>query len=328
MTTPEDPWADLDVAPNGAVSAKRVDEQTPWNIYWARDSDGRRLLLMRYTVPAPQTRLPSLKGLEVQNSPSDHAGPAQLVLRLMDHDLRDVFARLCRDIVEYTSKASAETEAINAMIARTWRWHHLLRGGGSQRLSREEQKGLLAELLVLDSYLIPAVGVFAAIASWRGPSGAPQDFVHLGTGLESKARGTGDTHVKISSEFQLDDARLDAIFIHVTTIDPAPREEPNAYTVTEFVERLRVRVRGDSAAQQRFEGLLSAAGFRDEDDYSAETWRLTERGILKVDDRLPRIVASRLKAGISDVQYQLDLSRCDESLVGPDALMRVLKAQT
>jgi hypothetical protein len=320
----EDPWKGLEAAREGSVNARRIDETTPWDLYWARDSEGRCLLLLNYEVAPPHSRLPALRGLEIEHVESVEDRPHQLVLRLLDGELRDVFVRLCRDVIAYATRAKSESDAVAAMIARTWRWHHLLRGGRGDRLSREEQKGLLGELLVLETYFIATGNVLAGVAAWRGPSGAPQDFVKGGVGLESKASTTGEVRVKISSEFQLDDAQLEDLYIHITTVDPASMDDEDACTLAEMVDRVRRRIRTDVVAEPRFEGLLSAAGFRDEDDYSTERWTMVERSILRVNGRFPRITTAQLSDGVGAVRYELDVSRCTEYMVSRDDLLRVL----
>ena len=65
---------------------------------------------------------------------------------------------------------------MSAALSRTWRWHHLLRGGRGTLLSPEEQKGLLGELFVLERLLLPRMDASSAVTAWRGPLGAPKDF--------------------------------------------------------------------------------------------------------------------------------------------------------
>jgi len=47
---------------------------------------------------------------------------------------------LCRDIVECTARAKSEREAVALTLARTWRWHHLLRGGDTVTAGRPRVK--------------------------------------------------------------------------------------------------------------------------------------------------------------------------------------------
>src|SRR4051812_27026056 len=172
----EDPWLQLAVPDaRNAVSAIRISETARWNFYWGRDSESRCLLILRHQCRAVP-RLPKLKGIDVLTEEGDSEGTDSLMLRLLDSAQRDIFYRLCLDIVEIASSGNSEQEAIALTVARTWRWHHLLRGGSSGLLSAEEQLGLMGELHVLDTYFLRLLSSVAALEAWRGPFGAPKDF--------------------------------------------------------------------------------------------------------------------------------------------------------
>jgi len=324
MTKLENPWAELTQAPRGSVNARRVREDMPWNLYWAKDDLDRRLLLMRFaTHAAPRDRLPRLREIEVAQFPATEGEQAELAIRLLDPALQDVFLRLCVDIIDCVAKAESEPAAVASAVGRTWRWHHLLRGGGTGRLSREEQKGLLGELRVLDTYFLSPLGT-SGITAWRGPSGAAQDFLVGRCAIESKACGTQDSAVRISSEFQLDDKSLEGLFLHVTTVDPA-LPEGEGVSLLEEIQRLRGQLAADGTGAQRFEGLLAATGYRDEDDYSADRWIIKERAIYLIDESFPRLAASRVPVGVERVSYDLVLSACTGALVSPPVLTDRIK---
>jgi hypothetical protein len=322
-----DPWTTL-TRPDSAqsVSARRVDETTRWDFYWATDNDAKLLLILRHApVAAPRNRLPRLKGIEIFEQPPTSKEKPALVLRLLDSSLRDIFYRLCLDIIGSTSPATSESEAIGTAIARTWRWHHLLRGGGGP-LSVEEQIGLLGELSVLERYLFPTVSLHQSIASWLGPLGAPQDFVVGRTGIESKARGGTDTNdVRINSEYQLDDSNLDRLFIHLCVFQSPTQTEADGFSLTDVASRIRTRVESvDNKLVDRYDSLLAAAGFRYEDDYSSSLWIGGERSIYKVVEPFPRLVTRNIPGGTSGVRYTLSLRECGGFLVSPDKLEKAL----
>lgn len=326
-----DPWTTL-ARPESSqsVSARRVDETTRWDFYWATDHDARLLLVLRHNPEStPRNRLPRLKGIEVFEQPPNGKEKPALVLRLLDSSLRDIFYRLCLDIVGSTSPATSETEAIATAIARTWRWHHLLRGGGGGLLSPEEQIGLLGELIVLERYLFPSLSLTQSVASWLGPLGAPQDFVAGRTAIESKARGGTDANeVRINSEYQLDDSNLDRLFLHLCVFESQTRSEADGFSVADVASRIRTRLDGfDKRLVDRYDSLLAAAGFRYEDDYSANLWSGGERSIYKVAEGFPRLVARTIPSGISVVRYNLSLAECGGFLVAPEKLMQALAGE-
>ena len=318
------PWKSLGV-PKGQseITARRVAEGIRWDFYWARDSEGRSLLFMTHDPgSSPRVRLPHLKGIEVFIHSDAKNGRQSFALRLLDPSLRDLFERLCLDIVASTDSAASEPEAVHTALSRTWRWHHLLRGGAAGLLSSEEQKGLIGELLVLERYLLALTSPALAVAAWRGPLGEPVDFVIGRTAIESKARGSSDAAmVHISSEFQLANPQGDALFLHLTVLDSADADDDLGFTVADVALRVRDRLGGgDKVTVERFNALLAAAGFRFEDDYSHARWQGGERSIYRVHDTFPRLTTDTVPAGVSNVAYLLSLAVCGPFLVDPSAL--------
>lgn len=318
MTVFNDPWKDLTPPPAAsAINARRVDENNPWRFFWARAMDGKCLLVLQHTPESsPKKRLPSLKGVELAVADGDGQHGRMLVFRLLESRHRDLFHQLCIDIVAAGASARTEPEAIELAVARTWRWHHLLRGGAGGRLSEEEQKGLIGELLVLERHLLPHLSLADSLAAWRGPLGAPKDFEIGRIGIEAKARrGAATPHVLITSEHQLDGVGCDLLFLHVVDLSRAPEGATEAFTVSDAVHRVGNRMALDNAATERYEALLTATGFRWEDDYSDFQWVEGLSRIYDVADGFPRVTAKEIATGISNVRYSLSLIECERFVV-------------
>ena len=330
--TIDDPWKEL-VAPEttDALSARRVDANMPWSFFWARGADRRHLLLLRHDGEAsPTGRLPRLKGIETTLSEQEADGSRLLALRLLDPAQRDIFHRLCLDIIASTASASSEVEAVAHTLTRTWRWHHLLRGGADGRLSIEEQKGLIGELLVLDELLLPVIPVIDALTAWRGPLGAPKDFEVGRVCIEAKARrGAATPHLAISSEYQLSTEGTDALFLHVAELSQAPADDPNAFCLTDVATRLRNRIASDDgAAADLFESLVIASGFDWSDSYSDFQFVAGPSRIYRVTERFPAITPALLTAAVSHVRYSIALSDCEPFRIGLGAVQLAINGLT
>lgn len=329
-TISDDPWTAL-ASPRHttAVTARRVDAVIKWDFYWALDAERRCMLLLSHSAAAsPVGRLPRLRGVEVSLEVVAAAGKPCLVLKLLEPALRDIFYRLCIDILGSASETVSEAEAVATALARTWRWHHLLRGGISGLLSPEEQKGLIGELLVFERYLLAACPGSQALAAWRGPLGGAKDFVCGRTAVESKARSTsGAASVPISSEYQLDASGLDSLFLHLCVLDAEGPETGGGMTLTDVVRRIRERLtESEASLATRYDALLAAAGYRYEDDYSEMRWVGGERSVYRVRAEFPRITPGSVPAGVAQVEYMLSLTECGEFLVAPSALANALRA--
>jgi hypothetical protein len=319
----ENPWHSLLPSfKTDLLNARRVDASLPFAFFWAKDAEGRCLLLLRYAAPlSVQVRLPRLKGIDVTTSNADADGSSSLMLRLLDQGQRDLFYRLCMDIVASTRTAKNESAAVAATLSRTWRWHHLLQGGSDARLSPEEQKGLLGELLVLQ-YLLRKYSPGDAVQMWRGPLGAPKDFQVGRISVEAKARrGAATPYVSISSEHQLDTAGVDLLLLFVHELDEAPADDPRGVTLSEVAKALHSSISDvDAAAVSTFEALLMSAGFRWDDDYSDARWLRGREIVYRVDEGFPRITPDLYPAGVSRVAYSISLPDCEPFLLTSEAV--------
>lgn len=319
-----DPWADLATPDQTAkISARRVDQKLPWHFFWAKSMDRKCLLVLRHSPGAqPGSRLPTLNGLSISESDAEDGTNRLLVFRLADSNQRELFRQLCLDIVAATRTADTEKQAVELALARTWRWHHLLRGGSSGLLSEEEQKGLIGELDIIDRFLLDNLSPADAVECWKGPLGAPKDFEIGRVCIEAKARrGAATPFVVISSEFQLDPAGTDRLFLFVIDLSGAPAGEEDAFTLTDSAKNIHSRIeRADPAAASLFEARLSASGFAWDQDYTASRWIVGQSWTLEIGPNFPAISAHSIPAGISNVRYSLSLVECERFRVNSDIL--------
>ena len=324
----KDPWGEID-PPSIAdsVAARRVDANLPWNFFWARSVDGSVLLTLRHaTGLAPTAQLPRLRDIEVTLSPPDESDTQLLVFKLLASNQRDIFQTLCEDIISAASQAESEAGAVSAALARTWRWHHLLRGGRGILLSPEEQKGLLGELFVLERLLLPSIDASSAVTAWRGPMGAPKDFEIARVAIESKTRRGGATpSLSITSESQLDESGVDSLFLHVVELDEAPMDGTQGVTLHDVAEGIRGRLLSlEPRSTGILETRLSAAGYRAEDDYSSHRWLEGATRIYLVSGGFPRITSGEIRSGVSNVRYSVSLADCDPFATSLNAVCNAL----
>lgn len=314
-TEAADPWRQIPRPKQDLnVGARRVDPILPWDLFWAVDAKGRCLLLLQHETDRKwSSRLPKLRGLELDFHVRGTGDRDLLLLRLLDDESREIFHRLCLDIISAVGKAQSEGEAIERFLGRTLRWHRLLRSGRDGCLSDEEQRGLLGELKVLRKVLFPILGAGAAVSSWTGPLGAPKDFEIGRVCIEVKARrGASVPSVFISSEHQLDTAGVDALFLCVLEITETSEDDQDAVTITEVVRQLRREVEvQDLRTAELFEERVSAVGFEWTDDYSDKWWSVGGEHVFDVREGFPRITSSSCPVGVRDLRYAISLSACE-----------------
>ena len=312
----DDPWADIEaLAERSQINARRIPSagSTAWGMYWAVDAQRHCLLILqRGSGDRHSHRLPRLRGLSVEVSATEDGLGERVVIRLTDGEQREVFHRFCVDIVEATRVARSAEEATERFLARTWRWHRLLRSGRDGRLSDDEQKGLIGELRVIERYLLSVIGAREAVEGWTGPLGSPKDFQFGLVGVEAKARSPQRSEVGISSIHQLDSSSANRLFLSVTEVATALDESATAVAITDVANRVRTAIAGiDMSAMILFEERLAATGFDWEDDYSDKRWTIGDEALYEVADGFPAITPSMVPAGIDDVRYTINLSGCE-----------------
>ena len=318
----EDPWSDISAAYALQINARRVKQATPWGLYWAVDADRNVLLLLQHSGTIRRSRrLPKLRGLRVEAQPADSGSDERIVIRLTDHEQRDIFLRFCRDIVDATVLAQTEEQAVERFLARTWRWHRLLQSRRDKRLGDDEQRGLIGELVVLERHLLPVLGALDAVRCWTGPLDAPHDFEISRIHVEAKARGSATPRVTISSENQLESGNADRLFLHVTEVTTAAAGGQDALTVTDIATRIRVVLaEGDMGAVNLFEERLGAVGFDWTDDYSDKSWVVGGEALYEVREEFPRITPAMVPGGVGNVRYMITLPDCEGFRVVPASL--------
>jgi hypothetical protein len=124
--------------------------------------------------------------------------------------------------------------------------------------------------------------------------------------VEIKAcRNSGGPAVSISSEHQLDEADLTALFLGVVDVSSGDRDEDDSPTLTELVARVEERVSRDTPeVLLQFQMRLLAVGFRKEDQYT-ERWSAGDIQLHRVHDDFPRLTPRTIPSAASRVRYHL-----------------------
>lgn len=319
MTMIEHPWEGL---VSGGVDARRVDSAGRWDFFWWVSERGEPALILRLTAGAEEIMpLPKMRSLDIRYR--DIPGTRALVIVLREPEQRELFATLCHDVVKAGEAASMARDALARSIRRTLRWHHLLRGGRSARLSVEEQRGLVGELHFL-SHLCDLLGPRAAIEAWKGPEGSAKDFEIGKCLVEVKARrGAARPHVQISSEDQLADVDGARLFLRVCDVDVASGS--SGMTLTDHVRRVGARfLEGDLGALEMWEAAIEAAGFDADDDYSERSWIVGRTQDFEVEDDFPRVPVP-LPSGVGSVRYTIALDACQPFAVEAGSIDAVIR---
>ncbi|MCB8889464.1 PD-(D/E)XK motif protein [Vreelandella malpeensis] len=311
------PWNGL-----GVNEARRVDKCGRHDFFWAVVENDNVALALALPEDAEKVlQLPKIKSLDISYRKLGERDALLVVLR--DPEQADLFASLCKDIMSAGEQGETSSDALDRSVRRTLRWHHLLRGGSSERLSVDEQRGLLGELHVLQ-LLCAEIGTEAAIVAWRGPEGGAKDFELHGMCIEVKSRrGAARPQVQISSADQLADVASADVFLLVYDVDAAIK--PEGMTLSDHVHEVELIFKSATlTAYDTWERLLAAAGFDWAHDYSDRRWTVGKRVTFLVEEGFPRI-PTPLPMGVLNVKYSVALNACAEFKVEDDQLLANIK---
>jgi hypothetical protein len=305
------PW-DAITRPNdeGMISTLRVDASLVQDIFWGVDHQGHRMLVLHCSEPLPSGyRLPELREIEFR---VERRGDGALIaLSLIGAEKADLFRVLCDDLIGAIGNVASGQDAVRRLMERSYRWHHLLRSSGRRLLSEPEQRGLLAELIVLRDVAMPTIGTESAIAAWHGPLGAHQDFLLPGYRVEVKSTEPQNPRkFSVSSEHQLDRAGAGGDVVSLALVEIARSDEFAAVgeTLVEVVDSIRrLCESAGGRASLEYEQRLIAAGFTDDHAYQATKWTFKAPLLIDVGVDFPSIGATALPASVSRVSYDCDL---------------------
>ncbi len=295
---------------DGVISTLRVDASLHQDMFWGIDRRGHRMLVLHSSCPLPSGfRLPELR--EIMFRVEERGKGIVIALSLVDSEKADLFKVLCDDLIAAIGHLLSDNDAICRLVERSFRWHHLLRSNSRRSLSELEQRGLVAELIVLREVAIPAIGVESAISAWQGPLGAHQDFLIPGFRLEVKSTEPRNPRkFSVSSEHQLDRAGAggDVVSLAIVEIARGTGGGSGGETLVDLVDSVRrIAAAAGGGAAAEYEQRLMAAGFLDDDVYRVTSWVFRAPLLIDVGIDFPSISATSLPAAVSGVSYDCDL---------------------
>lgn len=315
MTKIEDLWKDAfhqattsPIEPNG-FRLTRISKESRFDIYAGIDTSSFVLLAIGTHAKPPgiSTDASSLDYFRQQRSDQSWL----MVLRLRQHGLETVFGKLCQDLVDAAEGVSDEKALVALFRERLSLWKRLFHPGGTGFLQPHEIKGLIAELLVLESLIgSDERDLEETIVGWVGPLGADQDFLYSDRAFEVKALGPGADSVSIASLEQLDCA----VPLHLTlvTLRQASSGEPNAVGLNTMAARIEGTVAANPGALRTFKGRLLEAGYVEHEFYDTVLFEPMSLVSYRVDEGFPRISRDMVPSGIASATYSLDINAIDK----------------
>lgn len=319
------PWGGLTTpAGQGEYTARLVaDKDNPKQrrIFWALGWNAHPALLVEYSCePWKPIDLPNFKNIKVY----DYRDESSIVIELLDLDMQDIFFRLGIDIISALQDVS-EKACRRACIFRLEKWSSFLRPS-REKLTKESQKGLIAELHFLQRDALAVHSDSAALSGWTGPEAGPRDFAYGQVLIEVKSkRSSANPSIVISSEEQLNVNSSEQLFLYVEELNSTTSDDATGFSISDVVDAVRQSIHSPLQIAA-FESKLANIGYFDEDDYSEIKWSEGDTYYYAIDGDFPKIDSRSCKPGVSRVTYQIDLDYCDEYLVDRSTVIEAMKS--
>jgi hypothetical protein len=301
MTRIEEIWSALRREAAGAQ--RRVDATHPLDLYADYEQPDRPGLVLFCELQPNDP--PSLKAIGIERR-QRHDGRWAMRISLSDPRLLPVFAELCGDIIDFTRNGVDEARASGTVLSRIERWRNLMQAQ-SAGLSRSEVRGLIGELLVLETQLLPELGPDRAVSAWTGPLGTSQDFrLPDGLKIEVKTLDRDANRVRINGLGQLDGGG-DPLELRAVRLEETGLNADGALTASRLVARLREKLIDAPAALQNFENLIRFVGWDDTKETETTAVRLSRIDHYKIDAAFPRLTSATVPVGVTSAEYTIVL---------------------
>ena len=317
-------WEDLErgFSHGAGLLERRIEPSGPCDAFAAVSKpDNHRILVLR--AQAAHGAAPfhaRTRSLDVTAESS--GGSTTLYVRLLDRTHGAVFAQLALDLLRSARASANPRDALASMLRRLQAWRRMFEDVASDGLGRERQRGLFAELWFLANRIAEARGLDHGVGCWVGPLGEEQDF-HLGRlAIEVKATGTHPPHrVTVTSELQLDDGGLDALFLVHVALD---EREHHGESLCELIDSLLSTAVGPT--RDLLDERLISAGYLDAHRQRYTTrYTLRSLRIFRIAPGFPRLTAADLPQGVGSLRYALSIDACEGFTVSDDDLLEAVR---
>lgn len=285
---------------------QRVDDEHPLELYLGVDQEGRKAI--RFWGEFKSVKLVGTKAIAVKHFSKGTKTCIQF--SLLDPLTVDTFYKFVDDLVDSSRKLTSQSEGYAFVINRYSRWKRMFIPN-RDILSEANIMGLIGELHVLTSLLIPKYGEQKAIDAWSASEPTVKDFSIDNTWFEVKTIGTKSPTIHINSLDQLAFQFPGSLFVI--------RLEKMASTYDGLtLNRMVKSLMGSIVSPEALDGLqlkLERRGYAFNEKYDEYVYECKEANCYTVDERFPALKKSTLDEAIIDAEYDLIIEKLKEFLI-------------
>ena len=271
----------------------RVDAEHPLDILIGLNDYGQKTL--RIVGNYSKTRVKGTKNIEVNHFVNE----SNLILSfsLINDDFQDLFFNFCNDMVDSSRNVLFE-DGYTFFVNRFEQWRFFY-NTSKEKLSEQEIKGLIGELLFLKNYLFVKLGTTKAISCWTGTEPTKKDFYVDDDWYEVKTATSGV--ISISSLEQLDSPNDGYLVVY--TLEKASPESKGIDLNTLTNEMLdQISLIQDKT---EFIGKLINGGYDKSEYYRDFVYQVNNLEVFRVTSTFPKLIKPNVPKAISKVKYDI-----------------------
>ena len=319
-TIKDNPWEKLEKPVSGSLSMRRVNAEFVHDFYFAKDGYGQYSFVFSLHTPVQIKDKLSLNGIDI--TLLSVGGTTSIFLVLKNNNDWPIFLKICLDLCEVTSNITDETLAVKTFCNRLLYWQYFMKRNKENRLTKEEQIGLIGELLFIQKYLMPKYTLLDTMNFWTGADADVQDFFVDGKRVEIKTcMSPSKNEVHISSLQQLYNSECQ-IYLGVFFLGIANSELESTFSLSSLAKTLAESLQQDTYAHELFVKKLASVGMFLDDDYNDTFYTQNGFKSYKVEKDFPRITPEDVKIGVTKANYIINLANCTEYETSIDSILK------
>jgi hypothetical protein len=305
----DNPWEMLENPDDGQLSSQRVRAEFPFDFYFSKDSAGTYMLVFSLSHHSVKYEKIQLNGVLVSNISIDDT--PSIVLSLKNNVDWPIFLRICIDLCSVASESPSVEKAVAQFYNRLIYWQYFLKRNTDDKLSKEEQIGLIGELLVLKKYILSQYCALDSVNFWTGADSDVQDFFIDDKRVEVKTCSSpSKNEVCISSLQQLFNAEC-PIYLVVVYLGVSSNNTADAFTLFSLASNIAVRLRDENVqAYELYIKKLAMVGLFLDGSYNDTFYLANKFRGFSVQNEFPKITPNDVKAGIIQAKYVINLGAC------------------
>lgn len=289
------------------------------NCYAATNSiTGQHLYIMSVAenVAVPELKNYRFKGVELFVIETGNS--FEFNIYLLDDELVDIFALFVQNILDGVEACLTEIEAITTTLNVVLKWKRLFDKINFGGLSLEYQKGLIGELLFINSAIDKDISFSKLLNAWTGPDQDDKDFRFGNIGIEIKLSSSKYPSLKITNEGQLDTQNVDELYLILYVVENV---KENGFSLNSLISQIRGKLYLDLEKLNFFNERLLLLGYlNDDDEYYNTMYSLRQVHNYNINEDFPKIIKSQLPAGIYNTSYSIELSAVENFRIEPDII--------